>query len=260
MIFCQIIAFKIGDLKIILWYTYVMANKSKKRKFRIYNPGALVAGVFFLMVCLGAFISLCVEEANKNSHGLEITQEFYVDSDLKSALNPKYETKIVGRIKNNNNHVVEDIVLHIEVETLIGKDIGTAKITIDRIEANEEYYVSVTKPSGKAYEVINEMMVQIGDGEKLAIGYGDSMLYTIIGGLTMMIVPVVMIALAFKPNKNSKSYQRDQEIEEIKAEMENKIKKLKKAKYVKCEYCGLKNQIDATRCEGCGATVEYKSE
>ena len=69
---------------------------------------------------------------------------------------------------------------------------------------------------------------------------------------------IIMIAIAFKPKK--KDIERELEIEEIKAEMDKKIKKLKKAKYVVCEYCGLKNQIDATRCEGCGATVEYKSE
>lgn len=233
-------------------------GKTKKRKFRIYNPGALIAGVFILMICLWSFISLCVEEANKNSHGLEITQEFYVDSDLKSASSPRYETKIVGRIKNNNNHVVEDIVLHIEVETLIGKDVGTAKIIIDRIEANQEYYVSVKQQAEMAYEIINEIKVQIGDGEKIAMGYGSSMIYTIVSGAIMLIIPSVMIAIAFKPKK--KDIERELEIEEIKAEMDKKIKKLKKAKYVVCEYCGLKNQIDATRCEGCGATVEYKSE
>ena len=230
-----------------------------KRKLRIYNPGAFVAGLFFMVVCIISVVSLWTEEIKQKSHGLEITQEFYIDSTLKNNTSPKYEAKIVGRIRNNSGEPIENIVLYFEVETLRDGKQATTEIAIDYLEVGEERYISVTKSAEQPYEIINKMKAQIGDGEKFAISKGDSFAFTLATSVTLLIIPGVMLVIAFKP-KRGKELERELEIEEIKSEMERKIKKLKKAKGVRCEYCGLINQVDATRCEGCGATVEYKSE
>ena len=235
---------------------------AKKSKLKIHNIGAFVIGLFFLACCIIGLVTTVVEYATQNSHGFEISEKFYVSSTQNAMSNPKFKTKIVGRIKNNNDYDAENIVLHIEVETWNDEKTATAKITIPFIKAGEEYYVNVSEQSEYDYQLINNIFIQIGNNPKEEIVYdGESILYTLIGFVPMMIIPTFLLRAALHGSKFKKDKDHDEEIAELKAEMERKIKKLKKAtKGVKCEYCGLLNKVDATRCEGCGATVEYNND
>lgn len=234
---------------------------AKKIKFKIYNPVFLLVGVFFLVIVLSSIIPVVISSFPQKPYGVEMTQNFDVDSNLNGSFNQPYTVSVTGEIKNTNNKDIENITLHITLKVLGEKKEATIQITIPLLKAGEKYYVSEEYASKEHFSSVTKACVQVGDQGKQEMTTGSDMLFTLIGIIPMLIIPIFMLRIAFvKPKRKSKS-QDDEDIEQIKAEFEKKIKKLKKAKKgIKCEYCGIVNKVDATRCEACGAVVVHDVE
>lgn len=248
------------------------------------------------ILCLG-FSIMAITNAPKNSANsneqISVVRAIDVSSNVTNVLSQTYNSTVTGKIKNNTNNALNNIVLRVKVKTDFLQHTGTLTINISTIPAKEEYSISEIFSTTENFETVTTVECQInglgfaGINNNLdeATSWQWYLTLAIVSGVLFLIalLPIILVAhqerveerereeeaRAIKLQEMKQTMLEQQKLENEKKKIELELQqvnlgikrakleqqKLESNKPIYCPYCGSKNDPEDKKCHTCGANM-----
>lgn len=220
---------------------------------------------------------------------ISVVKEITVSSSVQNVTLQTYNSKISGRIKNNTDHVLNNIVLRLQLKTNFLQHTGTVTINISTLNANAEYNIDKVFATTENFETVDKIEYQVDGSSFKTIDNLENSSSWWVPVIILVLFGVIFVGVMKSSRKAQKNedkqvelnvqqdnYYTDQaKIEQQKLENKNKqielelqrvnlsIKKaeieqekLKNDKPIYCSYCGSKNDPKDKKCYFCGSALK----
>lgn len=251
-------------------------DTTKGKRKNIIILVSLILCLFFITTFLLSYKVFGEKLVNtKNDENkIVITQDFDLSTSFTDDFSGNYILTITGTIKNLTDDDLENVELTVDLKTTFFNKRQSIIIKINNIEEDEEYNINESYIVEDNYSKIENVSIKFRNGSEFNLQKYSNVLFrnpiTILSLILLIVSFIIFISMIVnkETDKARSKYKKveqskknvgtffDLKLELEKEKMENELKELRNEKYIFCEYCGNKNNVDDKKCSSCGAILK----